>query len=64
MKKLLYTASAFAVTLPAMAITSTPDGVVTGVGDKFDLGATTGLAILGFLLGLGAILKGIRIYRR
>lgn len=44
----------------------TNDWVTVGdnVVNAFDVGVGTGLTILGFLLALGAIVTGVKVYRR
>jgi len=50
----------------AMALTNdltTALTVTSGVSTGFDTGATIGLSILVFLIALGAVLKGIKVFR-
>lgn len=45
-------------------VTNSPTAVANDIAGGFDIGATTGLSILGFLMILGAVITGIKVYRR
>lgn len=54
-----------AATLPAKAAMTNDWGTVgNSVVNAFDVGTGYGLTILGWLLALGAIVTGVKIYRR
>lgn len=58
-------ATAAAATLPAKAaMTNDWGNVGSNVVNAFDVGTGYGLTILGWLLALGAIVTGVKIYRR
>lgn len=64
MKKLAVVAAASAVGATQAAMTNDYLTVGNNAVNAFDVGAGYGLTILGFLLGLGAIVTGVKVYRR
>lgn len=64
MKRILIALAAVApLSLFAQTVTNSPTSIATGVSGGFDTGAVTGLSILGFLMILGAVVRGVKVYK-